>query len=268
MRTAGIHQAVFFYIIMNPIINIKNLSKSFIDESSNENTMILHHIDFHMNDGEFVSLIGPSGCGKSTLLNIISGLDNPDNGEINISDIQSNNRLGKLSYMQQKDLLLPWKTVLDNSILGLEVQNENKRVSEQKAVELLETFGLSGYENYYPNQISGGMRQRASFLRTILTNNKILLLDEPFSALDSITRSQMQKWLLKLWEQFNKTILLVTHDIDEAIFLSDRIYVMQNNTTNSIQIINVELPRPRTREIVLESSFIKIKKAILPLIET
>ena len=151
MRTAGIHQAVFFYIIMNPIINIKNLSKSFIDESSKENTMILHHIDFHMNDGEFVSLIGPSGCGKSTLLNIISGLDNPDNGEINISDIQSNNRLGKLSYMQQKDLLLPWKTVLDNSILGLEVQNENRHVSEQKALELLETFGLSGYENYYPN---------------------------------------------------------------------------------------------------------------------
>ena len=267
MRTAGIHQAVFFYIIMNPIIDIKNLSKSFIDESSNENTMILHHIDFHMNDGEFVSLIGPSGCGKSTLLNIISGLDNPDNGEINISDIQSNNRLGKLSYMQQKDLLLPWKTVLDNSILGLEVQNENKRVSEQKAVELLETFGLSGYENYYPNQISGGMRQRASFLRTILTNKKILLLDEPFSALDSITRSQMQKWLLKLWKQFNKTILLVTHDIDEAIFLSDRIYVMQNNNFNSMQIIHVELPRPRTREIVLDDSFIKIKKEILPLIE-
>ena len=104
---------------MNPIINIKNLSKSFIDESSNENTMILHHIDFHMNDGEFVSLIGPSGCGKSTLLNIISGLDNPDNGEINISDIQSNNRLGKLSYMQQKDLLLPWKTVLDLSLIHI-----------------------------------------------------------------------------------------------------------------------------------------------------
>ena len=153
-------------------------------------------------------------------------------------------------------------------ILGLEIQNGNKNTSQKRALELLDTFGLKGYENYYPNQISGGMRQRASFLRTILTNKKILLLDEPFSALDSITRSQMQKWLLKLWEQFNKTILLVTHDIDEAIFLSDRIYVMQNNTTNSIQIINVELPRPRTREIVLESSFIKIKKAILPLIET
>ena len=257
-----------FFIIMDSIINIKNLSKSFFDKSSLEDSLILNSIDFHMNDGEFVSLIGPSGCGKSTLLNIISGLDNPNNGEIIINDIESKNRLGKLSFMHQKDLLLPWKTVLDNAILGLEIQNGNKNTSQKRALELLDTFGLKGYENYYPNQISGGMRQRASFLRTILTNKKILLLDEPFSALDSITRSQMQKWLLKLWEQFNKTILLVTHDIDEAIFLSDRIYVMQNNTTNSIQIINVELPRPRTREIVLESSFIKIKKAILPLIET
>ena len=204
---------------MNPIIDIKSLSKSYVDESSNENTLILDNIDFQINDGEFVSLIGPSGCGKSTLLNIISGLNNPDNGEIIISGIESKDRLGKLSYMQQKDLLLPWKTILDNSILGLELQNENKTISETKAIKLLDTFGLSGYENYYPDQISGGMRQRASFLRTILTNNKILLLDEPFSALDSITRSQMQKWLLQLWEQFNKTILLVTHDIDEAIFL-------------------------------------------------
>ena len=252
---------------MNPIIDIKSLSKSYVDESSNENTLILDNIDFQINDGEFVSLIGPSGCGKSTLLNIISGLNNPDNGEIIISGIESKDRLGKLSYMQQKDLLLPWKTILDNSILGLELQNENKTISETKAIKLLDTFGLSGYENYYPDQISGGMRQRASFLRTILTNNKILLLDEPFSALDSITRSQMQKWLLQLWEQFNKTILLVTHDIDEAIFLSDRIYVMQNNNLNSIQIINVDLPRPRPQEIVLDNSFIKIKKEILPLIQ-
>tara|TARA_B100000676_G_C18072521_1_gene845300 strand:+ start:633 stop:1394 length:762 start_codon:yes stop_codon:yes gene_type:complete len=252
---------------MNPIIDIKSLSKSYVDESSNENTLILDNIDFQINDGEFVSLIGPSGCGKSTLLNIISGLNNPDNGEIIISGIESKDRLGKLSYMQQKDLLLPWKTILDNSILGLELQNENKTISETKAIKLLDTFGLSGYENYYPDQISGGMRQRASFLRTILTNNKILLLDEPFSALDSITRSQMQKWLLQLWEQFNKTILLVTHDIDEAIFLSDRIYVMQNNNLNSIQIINVNLPRPRPQEIVLDNSFITIKKEILPLIQ-
>ncbi|MBS96185.1 MAG: ABC transporter ATP-binding protein [SAR202 cluster bacterium] len=252
---------------MNPIIDIKSLSKSYVDESSNENTLILDNIDFQINDGEFVSLIGPSGCGKSTLLNIISGLNNPDNGEIIISGIESKDRLGKLSYMQQKDLLLPWKTILDNSILGLELQNENKTISETKAIKLLDTFGLSGYENYYPDQISGGMRQRASFLRTILTNNKILLLDEPFSALDSITRSQMQKWLLQLWEQFNKTILLVTHDIDEAIFLSDRIYVMQNNNLNSIQIINVDLPRPRPQEIVLDNSFITIKKEILPLIQ-
>jgi ABC-type nitrate/sulfonate/bicarbonate transport system ATPase subunit len=252
---------------MNPIIDIKSLSKSYVDESSNENTLILDNIDFQINDGEFVSLIGPSGCGKSTLLNIISGLNNPDNGEIIISGIESKDRLGKLSYMQQKDLLLPWKTILDNSILGLELQNENKTISETKAIKLLDTFGLSGYENYYPDQISGGMRQRASFLRTILTNNKILLLDEPFSALDSITRSQMQKWLLQLWEQFNKTILLVTHDIDVAIFLSDRIYVMQNNNLNSIQIINVDLPRPRPQEIVLDNSFITIKKEILPLIQ-
>tara|TARA_B100001559_G_scaffold320511_1_gene332934 strand:- start:1021 stop:1782 length:762 start_codon:yes stop_codon:yes gene_type:complete len=253
---------------MNPIINIKNLTKSFFDESSNENTLILDCIDFHIHDGEFVSLIGPSGCGKSTLLNIISGLNDPDNGEISITDIETQNRLGKLSYMQQKDLLLPWKTILDNTILGLEIQNENKDISKNKATKLLETFGLNGYENYYPNQISGGMRQRASFLRTILTDKKILLLDEPFSALDSITRSQMQKWLLTLWKQFTKTILLVTHDIDEAIFLSDRIYVMQNKSSNSMEIVNVDLPRPRNGEIVLDDSFLKIKKEIFPLIES
>jgi ABC-type nitrate/sulfonate/bicarbonate transport system ATPase subunit len=252
---------------MNSIINIKNLTKSFFDQSSNMNRLILDSIDFHIDDGEFVSLIGPSGCGKSTLLNIISGLDDPDNGEISITDIEIQNRLGKLSYMQQKDLLLPWKTILDNTILGLEVQNQNKDISKNKATALLETFGLSGYEHYYPNQISGGMRQRASFLRTILTDKKILLLDEPFSALDSITRSQMQKWLLILWKQFNKTILLVTHDIDEAIFLSDRIYVMQNNSSNSMEIVSVDLPRPRKGEIVLDNSFLKIKREILPLIE-
>ena len=251
---------------MDPIINIKNLTKSFFDILTNDYTVILNDIDFHINEGEFVSLIGPSGCGKSTLLNIISGLENPDRGEITITNIDVDNRLGELSYMQQKDLLLPWKTVLGNSILGLEILNKDKSLSEQKALALMDTFGLKGYENYFPNQISGGMRQRASFLRTILTDKKILLLDEPFSSLDSITRLQMQQWLLELWRKFNKTILLVTHDIDEAIFLSDRIYVMKSHLSTSINVIKVDLLRPRNREVVLEQSFLNIKKQILPML--
>ena len=251
---------------MDPIINIKNLTKSFFDILTNDYTVILNDIDFYINEGEIVSLIGPSGCGKSTLLNIISGLEDPDRGEITITDIDVDNRLGELSYMQQKDLLLPWKTVLGNSILGLEILNKDKSLSEQKALALMDTFGLKGYENYFPNQISGGMRQRASFLRTILTDKKILLLDEPFSSLDSITRLQMQQWLLELWRKFNKTILLVTHDIDEAIFLSDRIYVMKSHISTSINVIKVDLRRPRNREVVLEQSFLNIKKQILPIL--
>jgi putative hydroxymethylpyrimidine transport system ATP-binding protein len=230
---------------MDPIINIKNLTKSFFDILTNDYTVILNDIDFYINEGEIVSLIGPSGCGKSTLLNIISGLEDPDRGEIAITNIDVDNRLGELSYMQQKDLLLPWKTVLGNSILGLEILNK---------------------DNYFPNQISGGMRQRASFLRTILTDKKILLLDEPFSSLDSITRLQMQQWLLELWRKFSKTILLVTHDIDEAIFLSDRIYVMKSHLSTSINVIKVDLRRPRNREVVLEQSFLNIKKQILPML--
>jgi len=251
---------------MDPIINIKNLTKSFFDILTNDYTVILNDIDFYINEGEIVSLIGPSGCGKSTLLNIISGLEDPDRGEIAITNIDVDNRLGELSYMQQKDLLLPWKTVLGNSILGLEILNKDKSLSEQKALALMDTFGLKGYENYFPNQISGGMRQRASFLRTILTDKKILLLDEPFSSLDSITRLQMQQWLLELWRKFNKTILLVTHDIDEAIFLSDRIYVMKSHLSTSINVIKVDLRRPRNREVVLEQSFLNIKKQILPML--
>ena len=251
---------------MDPIINIKNLTKSFFDILTNDYTVILNDIDFYINEGEIVSLIGPSGCGKSTLLNIISGLEDPDRGEITITNIDVDNRLGELSYMQQKDLLLPWKTVLGNSILGLEILNKDKYLSEQKALALMDTFGLKGYENYFPNQISGGMRQRASFLRTILTDKKILLLDEPFSSLDSITRLQMQQWLLELWRKFNKTILLVTHDIDEAIFLSDRIYVMKSHLSTSINVIKVDLRRPRNREVVLEQSFLNIKKQILPIL--
>jgi ABC-type nitrate/sulfonate/bicarbonate transport system ATPase subunit len=251
---------------MDPIINIKNLTKSFFDILTNDYTVILNDIDFYINEGEIVSLIGPSGCGKSTLLNIISGLEDPDRGEIAITNIDVDNRLGELSYMQQKDLLLPWKTVLGNSILGLEILNKDKSLSEQKALALMDTFGLKGYENYFPNQISGGMRQRASFLRTILTDKKILLLDEPFSSLDSITRLQMQQWLLELWRKFSKTILLVTHDIDEAIFLSDRIYVMKSHLSTSINVIKVDLRRPRNREVVLEQSFLNIKKQILPML--
>lgn len=207
----------------NKKIVISNLSKKYKDK------LILKDIDLHVYDEEIVSIIGPSGCGKSTIFNILSNLTTSDSGEVDIN--------GRFSYMYQKDLLLPYKNIMDNVSLPLILKGEKKKKSYETVKPYFSTFGLEGYENKFPHELSGGMRQRVNFMRTFVNSSNIMLLDEPFGALDSITRASMQNWLLDIKKEIKSTILLITHDIDEAIILSDRIYILSNKPA----VINKEV---------------------------
>src|SRR5437016_6701206 len=218
--------------------------------------------------GRFVSLIGPSGCGKSTIFNIIAGLLEPTGGRVLIDGVDSTGTIGRVGYMLQKDLLLPWRTVLDNVILGMEIQGVPLREARQRALPLLLRYGLSGFEYLYPNSLSGGMRQRAALLRTLLFDTDVILLDEPFGALDAQTKLRMQEWLMQLWSDFNKTVLFVTHDVEEAIYLSDEVHVMGTRPGRILETIPVTLPRPRLRTSTLTPEFIVIKERCLSLLTT
>ena len=213
--------------------------------------------------GRFVSLIGPSGCGKSTIFNIIAGLLEPTAGQVLIDGIDATGTIGRVGYMLQKDLLLPWRTVLNNVILGMEIQHIPLRKARERALPLLQRYGLGGFEYLYPDALSGGMRQRAALMRTLLFDTDVILLDEPFGALDAQTKLVMQEWLLQLWSDFDKTVVFVTHDIDEAIYLSDEVHVMATRPGRVIATIPVELPRPRLRASVLAADFIAIKERCL-----
>jgi ABC-type nitrate/sulfonate/bicarbonate transport system ATPase subunit len=216
--------------------------------------------------GRFVSLIGPSGCGKSTIFNIIAGLLEPTGGRVLIDGVDATGTIGRVGYMLQKDLLLSWRTVLDNVILGMEIQGVPLRVARERALPLLRRYGLSGFEHLYPNSLSGGMRQRAALLRTLLFDTDVILLDEPFGALDAQTKLQMQEWLLHLWSDFGKTVVFVTHDVDEAIYLSDEVHVMGTRPGCIIETIPVALPRPRVRTSALTPEFLVIKEHCLELL--
>ena len=216
--------------------------------------------------GRFVSLIGPSGCGKSTIFNIIAGLLEPTGGRVMIDGIDATGTIGRVGYMLQKDLLLPWRTVLDNAILGMEIQGVPLREARARALPLLHRYGLSGFEYLYPNSLSGGMRQRAALLRTLLFDTDVILLDEPFGALDAQTKLQMQEWLMQLWSDFGKTVLFVTHDVEEAIYLSDEMHVMGTRPGRIIATIPITLPRPRLRTSALTPDFVAIKERCLKLL--
>jgi ABC-type nitrate/sulfonate/bicarbonate transport system ATPase subunit len=224
---------------------------------------VLRGIDLSVREGEFISLIGPSGCGKSTLLNIIAGLDEPTKGDISNDGQRSDRRLGAIGYMHQKDLLLPWRTVLDNAVLGLELRGKPRSQIRRQALELMESFGLKGFEKNYPSLLSGGMRQRVAFLRTVLADHDVILLDEPFGALDALTRANMQEWLIELWESWGKTVIMVTHDVEEAVLLSDRVYVFTSRPGSVKLVLPVDLPRPRRYEMVTEDAFVKMKAAVI-----
>lgn len=217
---------------------------------------------FSVDKGEFVSIIGPSGCGKSTIFRLINGLEFPKSGEILVNKEPAG--AGKCGYMPQKDLLMPWRSVHKNLQLPLELRGISKQESEQKVNKVLDAIGLKSYAQSFPRSLSGGMRQRASFGRTLLLESDILLLDEPFSALDYLTKISMQEWLLNQWEVSKKTILFITHDVEEAILLSSRILVMgsQRPITN-LDEITVNLPYPRSRDMLEKPEIQELKENLI-----
>ena len=224
---------------------------------SYEDKKILKDLSFSVKDGEFVSILGPSGCGKSTLLNVLAGIRQAESGEVLIDGKKSSGISSQFAYMPQNDLLFPWKTILDNVCLYGEIHH-NKEAAKKQALEQMERFGLAGCEKKYPDELSGGMRQRAAFLRTTLCEAGIYLLDEPFGALDVITRSDMQDWLAQLCQNLKKTILLVTHDTDEAIYLSDRILILGAPGEGIREEISIKEPS-RSREWLYEQGSLRAK---------
>ncbi|OZC96173.1 ABC transporter [Rhodococcus sp. 06-221-2] len=234
-------------------IDISALRKSFGGKP------VLDGVSFGVRPGEFVSIIGPSGSGKSTVFNMLAGLDTPDSGSV---------RVPPCAYMPQKDLLFPWRSVLDNTSLGLEVQGVAKKAARARARELFPVFGLDGYESARPSELSGGMRQRAALLRTVVQGRSVLLLDEPFGALDSLTRSDMQAWLQQVWSEFRWTVLMITHDIREAVYLSDRVVVLSPRPAHVRRQVDVPLPRPRELEIVTTPQFAAVEKQLIEVLSS
>ncbi|MCO6019108.1 ABC transporter ATP-binding protein [Carnobacterium divergens] len=207
---------------------------------------IIEELSFQVDKGEFVTILGPSGCGKSTILKLLTGLKQKQNGRILVDGKAVEGLSLKFSYMPQEDLLLEWETVLQNVCLYQRIHKE--KYSQEEVMQQLEAFGLKGYENAYPSELSGGMRQRVAFLRTVRCDADILLLDEPFGALDVITRGEMQEWLRTLRQTVNKTVLLVTHDIDEALYLSDRILIVGGSPSKIRKEFNSETSNDARKE--------------------
>jgi ABC-type nitrate/sulfonate/bicarbonate transport system ATPase subunit len=245
-------------------LEIQGLTKSFPAPGNGGRVLAIEGVDMTIERGEFVSIVGPSGCGKSTLFNIIAGLDPPSSGRILLDGRPAERLLGEIGYMPQADLLLPWRTVLDNAALGLILNGVPKREARERARAEFARFGLSGFEDVWPSQISDGMRQRAALLRTFLAGREVMLLDEPFGALDALTRQAMQQWLLRIWQEDRKTILFVTHDVEEALFLSDRVYVMSGRPGRVELSLEVDLPRPRDlEETMVRPEFTEMKRQLL-----
>lgn len=215
-------------------------------DCSYQGEMVLKDLNLTVQEGEFVSILGPSGCGKSTLLNILAGMLLPDRGQVSVDGQRIEGLSSHFSYMPQQDLLLPWATIMDNVCLYGKIHHK-KEEAKKNARKNMEKFGLAGYEDRYPQELSGGMRQRAAFLRTALCRADIMLLDEPFGALDVITRGDMQDWLLGMRGELGRTTVLVTHDIDEAIYLSDRILLLSGRPAAFQQEIVISEPN-RNRE--------------------
>lgn len=230
-------------------------------------THAIEDVSIHLNKGEFVSVIGPSGCGKSTLLKVLMGAVIPVDGSVAYNEQPMVADKYPFAFMPQRDALLPWRRIIDNVTLGLEIQGVGRTNARRAAEPLFERFGLGGFERHYPAQLSGGMRQRAALMRTIIQNRPVQLLDEPFSALDALTRIELQRWLETAWQSEQWTTLLITHDVREAITLSDRIYVLSARPAHVIAEIEIPLPRPRKGSEFLESAS-RIEAEILDLLLT
>ena len=241
-------------------LEVKHVSRSF------GGRLILDDISIELNPGELVCLLGVSGGGKTTLFNIISGLLTPDRGQVLLDGRDITGCPGRISYMMQKDLLLPYRTILDNAALPLVLKGMKKAQAREEASKLFPQFGLEGTQRKYPAQLSGGMRQRAALLRTYLFSRDVALLDEPFSALDTITKSAIHRWYLDVMERIRLSTLFITHDIDEAILLSDRIYLLSGQPGRITAELAIPEPRPRPADFNLTPEFLAYKRKILELL--
>lgn len=234
-------------------LEIQQIKKSF-----GENT-VLNDLSFSVQEGEFVALLGPSGSGKSTLFRIIGGISLPSSGTVQLNEENITGKSGSISYTPQYPSLMPWRTILDNVLLGQEITGKRDL---EKALHMIERAGLGGFEQSYPHELSGGMQQRVSYIRSILSPQSLILLDEPFSALDEFTRLDMQKWLLSIWAEYKRSILFVTHNIEEALFLADRIIVLSSRPATVKKEFTIPFARPRDEDILLSDDFLQWKKRI------
>lgn len=244
------------------LLEVRNVSVSFKDDMKSDNK-ILENVSLSLNKGELVSILGASGSGKTTLFNIISGLIMPTEGSVRFNNEDITGKSGYFSYMLQKDLLMPYKTIMDNVTLPLILKGFSKKAATAHATPYFEEFGLDGYQNKYPAQLSGGMKQRAALLRTYMFSGEIALLDEPFSALDTLTKSTMHKWYTNIIEQIKLSTLFITHDIDEAILLSDRIYILGSSPATITHEIIISPSDVRNVNLMLSDNFLNYKKTII-----
>lgn len=242
------------------ILRAEKINKSFGEKQ------VLKDVSITLNEGEIISLLGVSGSGKTTLFNVLSGIYSPDSGSVLLKDKDVTGKPGEISYMLQKDLLFPYRKVIDNVCLPLILKGMSKKDARAKADPLFETFGLEGTQLKYPSMLSGGMRQRAALLRTYLGSNGVALLDEPFSALDTITKSKIHKWYLDIMQEINLSTVFITHDIDEAILLSDRIYILSGKPGTVSDEIVIDVPKPRHSDFNLTDEFLAYKRQIVEIL--
>lgn len=241
------------------MLEFKNVSFRYPEDGE----LMMKDLCFTVGDGEFISIIGSSGCGKSTIFRLINGLEKPETGRVLVDGVPIENKKQYSAFMPQKDLLFPWRTIEKNLLLPMELQKIPKEEQKKRCKEVLKQIGLSDYLFKYPKDLSGGMKQRVAFARTLLLGSPMLLLDEPFSALDFLTRIEMQEWLLEQWEHLNKTIVFITHDVEEAIFLSKTIFVIRERPFSSMERVEVPLDYPRKREDLKKAEIVELREKLI-----
>lgn len=246
--------------ISAPALEVQGIQKTFRDRRTEIH--VLNDLSLQVRPGEFVSMIGPSGSGKSTLFHIIGGLTAPDAGSIYMDGQDVTGIRGRIAYMPQQPALFPWRTVEDNVLLPEELRGTSKAVARANAREWIERAGLAGFEKAYPHTLSGGMQQRAAFLRALMSPQEVMCLDEPFSALDELTRSDMQRWLLDIWDDTRRSVLMITHHIEEALLLSDSIYILSARPGTILKRIEVPFQRPRRDDMLTDPSFLALRAEI------
>jgi len=245
-------------------LDLVNLSKSFSLRDSEESVNVLDHLHYSIEDRKFISIVGPSGCGKTTLLRIIAGLEKPSAGKVFLDKTELLPGSQEIGFVFQEYALFPWRTTLQNIEFGLEIKGVDQATRRSMSMEYIRSFNLEGFENRYPKELSGGMKQRVAIARTLIMNPRVILMDEPFGALDSQTRNDLQVFLLNIWQKYAVTILFVTHNVDEAVFLSDEILVLSRRPANIAHVFKVSLDRPRDRT---SSECNQIRKNVLKLLE-